>query len=239
MKLLIDGDLFCYRCAASAENEPLEYAINKLDTLLGFHLDRFKTDKFEFFISGESNFRYKVYPEYKANRAKSVKPKWLADLKIYIVDRYNAEIADGCEADDLMGIAQCNSTETTCIVSLDKDMLQVPGLHYSWEIQGGTQDNRWVKPEKFQEISELEGARHFYTQLLTGDTSDNIKGAAGIGKVKAKALLEDKDSIESMFWTVYDAYSNEEELLMNGKCLHIFRKPNDIWELPFAKEKDV
>lgn len=145
-------------------------------------------------------------------------------------------MSDGCEADDLMGIAQCaeSAKAGTIIVSLDKDMLMIPGTHYSWHIEGGPPEKRWVREAKLQDVSRIEGLRHFYTQMLTGDTSDNIKGVKGIGKVGAARMLSDDTlSEEDMFNIVRDAYSNDEEMLMNGQCLWIFQKENDIWQLPF------
>ena len=229
MKLLIDGDLFCYRCAASAENLPANAADEYIERLLDTCVTEIKGTSLQFYLTGKTNFRYQIYPEYKANRIDQPKPKWLQHCQEYLKTEYGAVVSDGCEADDLMGVAQCAQTadEPTCIVSLDKDMLMIPGWHYSWHIEGGTPEKRWVKDAVYQEITKIQGLRHFYSQLLTGDPSDNIKGVAGIGKVKAQKMLEGIDNEQDLFDRVRDAYSCDEEMLMNASVLWIWQKPND------------
>lgn len=232
----MDGDLFCYRSAASAEKDEVGIAKHYVDKLLDNCLVDLNATEFQFYLTGSTNFRFQVYPEYKANRLDTPKPRHLAALRDYIMEKYNGIMSEGCEADDLMGIAQCAETATarSVIVSLDKDMLMIPGEHYSWHIEGGPPDKRWVREARQQEITPIQGYRNFYTQMLTGDTSDNIKGVSGIGKVGAAKLLANPDlTEEEMFHIVCDAYSNDDEMLMNGQCLWIHRKPNDIWELPF------
>lgn len=228
--------MFCYRSAASAENDDVGIAKHYVDKLLDNCLVDLNATEFQFYLTGSTNFRFQVYPEYKANRLDTPKPKHLPALRDYVMENYNGIMSEGCEADDLMGIAQCaeSATARTVIVSLDKDMLMIPGEHYSWHIEGGPAGKRWVRDAKLQEITPIQGYRNFYTQMLTGDTSDNIKGVAGIGKVGAGKLLTNPDlTEEEMFHIVADAYSNDEEMLMNGQCLWIHRKHKDIWELPF------
>lgn len=198
-------------------------------------------DEFSIFLSGENNFRYDIYPEYKANR-KAPKPRHLKTLKEYLVDKYGAQVSDGCEADDLIGIAQCNWFEgrdptTTIICSIDKDLRMIPGNHYSFEISGvSSKGDRWTRPMEKVFVEPFEGLRRFYTQILTGDSTDNVKGAAGIGKVKAERILQDCTTESELFEAVKDYFSTEEELLMTGQCLWIFRKPNDRWRFPNATD---
>lgn len=234
MKLLLDGDLFCYRCAASAEKEDEGIARYYIERLLDDCLENLVADRFQFYLTGDTNFRFQVYFEYKANRLNTPKPRHLPAMRAFLTEKYNAIMSEGCEADDLLGIAQCagSAEEPTTIVSLDKDLLQIPGRHYSWHIEGGTPDKRWVKPAKLQEVSKHQGLHWFYTQMLTGDVADNIKGVKGIGKVGATNMLSDPNLTENdMFEIVQNAYSNDEEMLMNGECLWIMRNTNE----PFSK----
>ena len=232
IKLLLDGDLFAYRCAAAAENDDVEHAQHNAELLLDNCIETLKADSFQFFLTGEGNFRFQVYPEYKANRANTPKPRHLAAMREYLTLKYNAIMSNGVEADDLMGIAQCAQTadEQTIIVSLDKDMLQVPGFHYSWRIEGGPPTKRWVKEAVYQEITPMQGLRNFYMQMLTGDATDNIKGVSGVGKVKALAILKEELDEQGMFDAVRDAYSCDEEMLMNGNCLWILRNYAETFE---------
>ena len=224
MQALIDQDLLCYRCAASAENDDLGIAIYRLDELLDNILNKTEATTYRAFLSSPTNFRKDIYPEYKANRIKHVKPKYLRDLQEYSLEKLNAEIApDGLEADDALAI---NQTEDTIICSLDKDLLQVPGKHFSWEING----KGWSRPDTFTDQTELEGLRLFYKQCLKGDPSDNVKGVEGLGEKRASVLLMDCTSALEMFNKVRDLYGNDDEFNMNASVLWILRSIDDNWK---------
>jgi DNA polymerase-1 len=230
LKALLDGDIYAFRPAAASENEDLGIAIWRMEEMIDNTLAETGADEFSIFLSGDTNFRYSVYPEYKANRTQP-KPRHLRDLKQYLVDKYNAEVSVDCEADDLLGIAQC-SQQDTIICSLDKDLRMIPGQHYSFEIRGNNKGTAWVRPAEIVTVDPVEGLRRFYTQVLTGDATDNVKGAAGIGKVKAGRILSDLGTEAEMLDAVRDFFSCDEELLITGQCLWIFRKPNDRWKIP-------
>ena len=223
MQALIDHDLVVFRCAASAENDSLNIAIHRVEALLDELLTKTGADSYRAFLSGKSNFRKTIYPEYKANRT-APKPVHLEALREYALDKQNAELApDTLEADDALGI---NQTDDTMIVSLDKDLLMIPGKHFSWEING----KGWSKPDKFFTQDVIGGMRLFFEQCLKGDTTDNIKGIEKIGNKRAKALLADCVTEQEMFDTVRDAYSNDEEFIMNASVLWIMQHEEDIWK---------
>lgn len=223
MQALIDHDLVVFRCAASAENDSLNIAIHRVEALLDELLTKTGADSYRAFLSGKSNFRKTIYPEYKANRT-APKPIHLEALREYALEKQNAELApDTLEADDALGI---NQTDDTMIVSLDKDLLMVPGKHFSWEING----KGWSKPDKFFTQDVIGGMRLFFEQCLKGDTADNIKGIEKIGNKRAKALLADCVTEQEMFDTVRDAYSNDEEFIMNASVLWIMQHEEDIWK---------
>lgn len=229
MIALIDQDLLCYRCAASAENDDLGIAIYRIDELLDNILNKTEATSYRAFLTSSSNFRKQIYPEYKANRTQP-KPKHLRDLQVYSLEKLNAEYApDGLEADDALAINQKYlgvNIEETIICTLDKDLLQVPGHHFSWEING----KGWSRPDTFIEQSELEGLRLFYKQCLKGDTSDNVKGIEGLGEKKAAKILADCTSQQEMFNIVRDLYGNDEEFIMNASVLWILRSLDDNWK---------
>lgn len=106
MKLLIDADLVAYRCAASAENADKETACNYADNLIDQFLVECGADNYQCYLTGSTNFRYQVFPEYKAHRAKQEKPRFLQDVRAHLIEVHKAIVSEGCEADDLMGIEQ-------------------------------------------------------------------------------------------------------------------------------------
>jgi 5'-3' exonuclease len=223
MQALIDQDLLCYRCAASAENDDLNIALFRIDELLDNILNKTGATSYRAFLTGSNNFRKQIYPEYKANRTQP-KPRHLRDLQEYSLEKLSAEYApETLEADDALAIYQ---TDDTIICSLDKDLLQVPGKHFSWEING----KGWTRPDTFIEQTELEGLRLFYKQCLKGDTSDNVKGVEGLGEKKASKLLADCRSHKELFDQVRDLYGNDEEFIMNASVLWILRSLDDNWK---------
>jgi len=216
LKALLDGDILAYRCAAASEETDMEICLLRLDRSVREVLYATESDTYEIFLSGEDNFRYKIFPEYKAHRKDVVKPRWLQHCREYLVTNWNARMAHGCEADDMLGCAQ---TEDTIICSIDKDLLQIPGNHFNL-----------VKNE-FTTVSEMTGLKSFYTQLLMGDASDGITGVAGIGKVKASKMLEGCEIEQEMFDTALRAYNDDALMYTYGACLWIWRKEGDIWNI--------
>lgn len=190
-------------------------------------LKEVSASEFKVFISGETNFRDQIYPDYKANRKGKPRPKWLYDCKEYLVKEWQAEVTEGYEADDALGIVQSayfsdnaefGGTPHDCIIcSIDKDLLQVPGQHYNF-----------VRKER-SIVTIHQGWYNFYCSLLVGDPTDNIGGCPGIGKKKAPRILEGCETPEDMFTCVRETYNNDKLMLLNGKLLWIWRKDNDIW----------
>lgn len=225
---LLDGDIYLYRCAATSENDPLEIAQSRMNNMIQETLDRIGAESYRFFISGDENFRYKVNPEYKANRKDTVDPRWRNALKEYAILNWNGEVTHGIEADDALGIAQGPGS---VICSIDKDLHQIAGSHYSFEISGRTiKGEPWVKEESFRDISPLEGIQFFYKQLLIGDRADNIFGIHRVGKVGAAKYIDHLVDPDEMFDVVRGLYSDDIRMLMNARCLHIFQREDDFWE---------
>ena len=227
---LIDGDIVAYRAAASCEKrdkegnlislEPEEIALLRADNTM---MDILHSEEDHItFLTGKNNFRYTINPEYKANRRGKPKPEYLQAIRDYLVQEYKTVITDGIEADDALGIHQ---TENSIIYSIDKDLLMIPGHHFNFVTK------------EYLEVSELDGIRAFYRQMLIGDTSDNIFGVKGIGKVRAAKLINHLEDEDEMYNTVFDLYmhptcpliDDEERFNMNANCLWIQRKEGELF----------
>jgi len=230
---LVDADIVAYRTAASCQKQgvtvdPVEVAIVRADELMQRILHETAAEHYYPYLTGSNNFRYQYNPEYKANRKDTKKPDWLEAVREHLVLNWNAEVSDGCEADDLMSIEQTKQPDETIICTIDKDLLQVPGRHYNF-----------VKQE-FKTISPIEGTFNFYWQFIMGDKSDNILGYDGKARQAVPRFLEgtmsemqDLASNElAIFKYVQDIYDDDERLLMNGICLHMQREHNQIWKFP-------
>ena len=108
---LLDADIIAYRCSASCQKqgvtvEPVEVAILRCDELVQRILHETAAEFYYPYLTGSNNFRLKYNPEYKANRKDSKKPEWLEQVREHLVLNWNAQVSDGCEADDMMAIEQ-------------------------------------------------------------------------------------------------------------------------------------
>lgn len=104
MICLIDADIVAYRCAAVTENEDEGLATWQAGELVNRILADTKSHDWRLFLSGDNNFRKQLYPDYKKHRELKPKPKHLEAVREYLVTEWGAEICDGYEADDALGI---------------------------------------------------------------------------------------------------------------------------------------
>lgn len=177
------------------EVEPVSHALANVKSVIKTLCEAVGADEYCVFLSTGTNFRGEIatIKEYKANRKDSRKPVHYDAVHEYILDRYEAYKTESIEADDAMALCQ---TKGTVICSLDKDMLQVPGLHYNW-----------VHDSKIA-VSPYVGQRKLWQQVLTGDSTDNIPGIRGTGPVKARKIINPL-SAEELYpecialWTEY------------------------------------
>jgi hypothetical protein len=93
----------------------------------------------------------------------------------YIKDRYPTLKYNDLEADDLVVMLH---DEDTFIVAQDKDALQSPGTHYN------------LKTDELYEITPEQGFRFLMTQMVTGDSVDNIPGIKGVGQKWVESDLD-------------------------------------------------
>lgn len=231
---LIDGDLVAYRCAASAEQDDESIACIRASRLLQDIVSATDADTIQLFLSGSNNFRYAIYPEYKANRKDMKRPRHLQCVREFLVLKWGAEVTDGYEADDALGVEACKlffSDRRTkgIICSLDKDLRQIPGGHFNF-VSGS-----------FDEVTELDGWRNFYSQLILGDKADNIPGFDGKSRPKWPKFLEgyrtqlrECNTPREMYEVVRSLYTSQQEqtLVRNARLLYIWRQINDQWQPP-------
>lgn len=182
------------------EIEPLENCLQMVKSSLENTLDVLGTKYYRLYLGGRRNFRSDIYPDYKANRDSTPKPKYYRDIRDYLVGKWNGVICEGIEADDAVGIdAMDLGPDRAIIVSTDKDLKQIPGVHYDW-----------TKGETYT-VSAREGLTFFYEQMLSGDDTDNILGIKGIGPAKAKRALADCKSPKDMARVVWSMYYDARE----------------------------
>lgn len=135
------------------------------------------------------NWRQQVAESYKANRDKKppellqtiadIKHHLSADLEFPVVE------CDNYEADDVIATLVSQSYDPVHILSEDKDLVQLVSESVTMLTRYGT-----INPATcWRKFSvNPDQMRDFLT--LWGDTSDNVKGCPGVGKVAAAKLLE-------------------------------------------------
>ena len=114
----------------------------------------------------------------------------------------------GIETDDVVAtlwkrVSDERGVDSVVIASLDKDYKQFPCWFYDYH----------YKKKTLTKISEEEATVNFYTQMIVGDSADNIKYCKGYGKVYAGKLLNDVKTPFSATRRVYtlfkDVYGDE------------------------------
>ncbi len=198
---LIDGDIFAYEIAASAE-EPINWgdglwtlhsfeepAIKRLDARMDELMEQVGADELIIALTGTDNWRYSVLPTYKSNRSNVRKPMLLRTLKEHLANNYKCFVKKNLEADDVLGILSTwdGLKGEKVIVTKDKDLKTIPGKIFLCH-----------KPELgVMEISEEEADRFHLIQTLAGDVTDGYSGCPGIGMDTASELLDTSTGWES------------------------------------------
>jgi 5'-3' exonuclease len=152
--------------------------------------------------SGKS-FRHEISPDYKANRPKAEAPLVhqikLAEERL-AADGFPVWKVKGFEADDLIATATVQALTmpeaSILIVSSDKDLLQLvgPRVRVMRASTGDVFDEAavsakfGVRPDQIRDYL-----------ALVGDSADNVKGAKGIGAVKAAELLSRYGSLVEVY----------------------------------------
>ncbi len=157
------------------------------------------------FDSKEKTFRHHLYPLYKANRPSPPEELIMQlDTIFELLEAFDIPLikAPGYEADDLIGTAARQFAETcqVYIVTPDKDLAQL--VHEGVNILKPGNNQNELELLGIKEITEQFGVPpELFTQFLTltGDSSDNIPGAKGIGPKTAASLLGKYGSLQNIY----------------------------------------
>jgi hypothetical protein len=240
---LVDGDIIRYEIGYASEvgwraktqkdeSPPFSYVSELLHQRLADISSACNTIKKPriFFTTGRT-FRFDLAKKkpYKGTRIEK-KPFHFDNLTVYMRDIMGAEEVTGIEADDQLAIEHISSNGETILVSRDKDLKQVPGWFYSWELnlqpswgpalitkEGSLklipsvpaikENGVVIKKAKPAKLTGT-GLAWFYAQVLIGDSVDNIPGLPNTGPVAAFELLQGKTPAEQLK-AVSEAYYRE------------------------------
>ena len=210
------------------EPPPKWMCLKNIEAQLDVLSEELRTGYLRIHLSGDANFRHQVCPTYKGNRKPEDKPYHYDAMREFMFHKYPVVIEDNLEADDTMAIEHMlvytKQPDSSVIVTQDKDLNMIPGLHYDF-----------VKQKLFT-VTEADGFKWFYTQLLTGDTIDNIPGLPGCGPKTAERIIGSCTSIEDMQHAVAREYIKRKYdynyLQEQATLLYILKHKNDYFEFP-------
>jgi len=251
---IIDMDPLIYRCGFAVESynkeeniieiEPVHHAYYNINSMMGKILQYTKDSKFKGYLTASNdrtNFRFDIFPKYKDNRKDARKPVYYNELREFMINRYEAEVVSGEEADDRCSIEHCKLNNlgfdkdvfNSVVCSFDKDFNNIPGWHYNY-----------VKDELYF-VDELQALRNFYLQILTGDPSDGIpRIKKGWRQKDAELALIKADNEKDMISIVHDELVEilddtsenstlkqqvQEILIDRGRLVWLRREDNEMW----------
>jgi 5'-3' exonuclease len=215
------------------EIQPVENALQIVKTTMENLFEKLQPSGYTVWLTGKENFRDKIAKTkpYKGNRTQA-KPVHYEAIGEYLVKEYGAKFSNGREADDEIGISLTNLGDVGVCVSNDKDLDQISGWHYDW-----------VSGDAYR-VSRKQGDYQLYTQILTGDSTDNVPGLEGVGPAKASAILDGAASSAELCKRVWTEYRNRFDDPQRAKnyfweqasLVYIFRKEGDYFNPPIAIE---
>lgn len=236
--LLIDGDDLVWRVAATALSP--QSIQGELTRRIDHLSQALQGDRLVFALSDRANWRKSLWPGYKAHRAGRRRPPLLHSTRATLQAGWRTRCEPALEADDVLGLAATDplfldrrsppepeavkalrveraieSLGETVIVSRDKDLLTVPGLH-------------GAPSGHIRRVTRDEAAFNHLALALAGDPADGFKGCPGVGPVKARRVLTKAraDGVEP--WrAVVGAYAaaglSEQDALLQARLARVLR----------------
>lgn len=187
---LVDADAFVYEIGFSTQKEYAdgtraldrseEEVLQLVDDRMNWLRAKRPSRSFEFFLSDLGNFRFDLSTIHKYKDCRTLKPKPLAYQMVreYFLTKYKALVIPMMEGDDTIAMRATELKGECTILSMDKDLKQIPSKYYRWP--------RGNVPEINEEITAAKGMHWFFIQCLCGDfTVDGIPGIFRCGKKTA------------------------------------------------------
>lgn len=211
--------------------DPVTFATQAANTCLEGIMAGLGATGIQVFLSNPKCFRNDIatIKKYKGNRDNVPRPVHYDAVREHLVRRWGAIMAqDGLEADDELAIWSARDPDNV-IVTIDKDLDQVPGWHYNWTLE----------ENKLYYIDADVGDYKLFSQILTGDATDNIPGLPRFGPKKAAAVLDGvspsdyldvvREKYEEL-WPEDSPLSPAEAMDETAQLVYILREYGDSWD---------
>jgi len=230
---LIDGHALAYRAYFALTRGAASFTTRAGEPTAGIFgftsilLRLFEHDKPEYlavaFDTGKT-FRDKLYPEYKATRAKmpdDLRPQIKRIRQLMDAFHIPRLEVEGYEADDVLGsvarqaVAQGYGVK---IITGDRDLLQLVDDRVLVNLPGKSiAEARDYRPADVKDYLGVRPDQVVDYKALVGDTSDNIPGVTGIGEKTAITLLEKYDTLDELYAHLADLSDNVRKKLEAGR----------------------
>lgn len=139
-----------------------------------------RKDEAQIYIQGGGNYRNLVatIQQYKGNRDPSKRPVYFDEIRTYLMEYHGAILVNRMETDDAVSILITRKPNENCCVSIDKDLDGTAGWHFNFG------------KNLLYEVSPEDADFFYWTQVMTGDSSDNIRGIPKVGPKTAQKILQ-------------------------------------------------
>ena len=181
------------------------------------------------FDAAKENFRYDIYPDYKANRESPPEdlipqfPLFRTASEAFGIPALEVE---GYEADDVIAAyAKCAADlgRKVTIVGSDKDLMQLitPNVRLYDPMKG-----KYIGSEDVVEKFGVAPERMVDLQALAGDSVDNVPGVPGIGVKTAAQLLAEYGDLETLLARAGEIKQNarRQKLLDNAENARLSKR---------------
>lgn len=164
-------------------------------------------------------FRHESYDDYKGGRNETPN-----DLKVQIpyakqITRamgITVEEIENYEADDIIGTYSKKIEKEVLVVSSDRDLLQLISPNVKMKLLK-MKDFIYYDEKKFYEDYGIKPIEIIDLKALMGDSSDNIKGVAGIGEKTALKLIKEYHTLDNLYNNIDSIKGKIKDNLINDK----------------------
>ena len=241
MRLILDTPYLCYRAFHSTGG--LSRGTEATGVVYGVLRDivklcaEFRTKNIAFCFDSKHSLRKEVYKEYKANRYKDTKMtvvhseigKQIRKLRKHYLPALgfkNVFLQRGYEADDIIAsIVQKNTKKLWTIISADADLYQLLTKNVQMY-----QPGKWTMGQAvFEQEYGIDPKEWVKVKAIAGCSSDNVKGAKGVGEKRALSYLLGELGHETK------AYDTINEFVLAGEYHRNLR----LVALPYEGTKQV
>lgn len=254
---LLDCDSVVWIVTHNKKGEPektLEEVKQKLDSFIQDIFSKTQSTHYIIFLTLTRSFRKNYYTQYKDNRKGREKPKYFTEITNYLLEKYKAVWYNELESDDLCLITReylnnycerqqecklftseddptvksckekCQYPDFAFIASPDKDMLYLEGTHYNYKT------GNWI------DTTKEEAHKFFWTSMIVGDGSDNIKGIPKSGPKAAEVLLgldciNYPSVVFNKYINTFGEHDGIQQFYNNYQALHILDKHQNFEEV--------